>query len=184
MGRDMAAELLRSLFSSDRKPAQNKPEWKCEECGTMNFMDRKRCRYCQTSSTPQITKQKQPKSGGMNPTNTKPPALAPWASAEMIQERAELLESAIAATEAAGGCTKSVLSLQRELETQRKKESKPIPVLQQIDSTKGFISRAKTRHSQIEENIAELDLEKAAMEKEIKKAQERLKTMEKKFLRY
>ena len=46
---------------------------------------------------------------------SKPPAVAPWATAQMVGERVEHLENAIVAATAVGGCDKEVQSLETQL---------------------------------------------------------------------
>ena len=179
----MAAELLRSLFSADRNVPQKKPEWRCKDCGTTNFMDRTTCRRCGTVHS-KSTKSKGPPTHhpkqSINSVHgkTKVAALAPWATPEMLQEREDKLSIAISAARASGGCEDVVTNLEKELTSQQKKSGAPVSVLAQIDNTKGFIGRCEKRLSTVEAQIADLRAESAKMEQELADAEDRLKRLE------
>ena len=179
----LASELLHSLFAgfSGGGNGKKQPEWFCSQCNASNFASRGVCRGCKPprSSVKLAAANKSPSKSTVSlAPGTKAPALAPWASPEMIQERAGKLEVVIAASEAAGGCEQIIVSLQRELDAQRKKEAAPVSVLKLIEGTKSFITRAEKRHVLVTEQIAELMKEQSSMEKELSEAEERLKRME------
>jgi F0F1-type ATP synthase membrane subunit b/b' len=105
-------------------------------------------------------------------------ALAPWATAEMVEERAGKLEEAIEAAKASGGCDQAVRSLETELKHQNKKGAEPQSVLGLIEGTKNYISRAEKRHIGITEQIVALQEQQAEIDKELRKARTRLADME------
>ena len=72
--------------------------------------------------------------------------MAPWATAEMVQKRADQLEIAIEAAKASGGCAKAVQCLETKLKQQTKKGGELVEVWGRIRNTKGFITRAEKRH--------------------------------------
>ena len=184
-GNYLAQHVLRSLFefSPDRNGAQKKPEWRCKECGTTNFMDRAICRRCGTvhvkptkSNGPKTHQPKQ--NVNLVPAKTKVAALAPWATPEMVQDREDKLSIAISAARASGGCEDVITSLEKHLTSQQKKNGAPVSVLAQIDSTKGFIGRCEKRLSTVEAQIADLRTESAKMKQEMAGAEDRLKRLE------
>ena len=97
---------------------------------------------------------------------------------EMVKAREEQLAIAISAAKASGGCEHVVTKLQEELTGQQKKAATPVPVLTQIESTKGFIGRATKRQVVVDARIAELQAESDQIKQEVTDAEDRLSKLE------
>ena len=142
-------------------------------------MSRGVCRRCACQRNSQTSPtQRVPLKTKTTPPPPKTPALAPWATAEMVEERAGKLEEAIEAAKASGGCDQAVRSLETELKHQNKKGAEPQSVLGLIEGTKNYISRAEKRHIGITEQIVALQEQQAEIDKELRKARTRLADME------
>ena len=145
-------------------------------------MNRCMCRRCGANSTKKAAVISLEPSTRKNPSPAnaivKTPALAPWASPAVLKQREEQLIIAISAAKAAGGCEEHVTKLEAKLVGQQKKAATPVPVLTQIESTRGFIGRATKRQGAIEAQIAELQAESDQMQQEVTDAKERLATLE------
>ena len=179
----LAAELLRSLFSGDAGPKKPpRPQWQCVCCQTNNYMNRPICRGCGagTVAAPPTTPKTHPSKKAPSPVNmkVKPVALAPWATPEMVKAREAQLTIAISAAKASGGCEHVVTKLQEELTGQQKKAATFVPVLTQIESTKGFIGRATKRQVVVDARIAELQAESDQIKQEVTDAEDRLSKLE------
>ena len=177
----LASELRRLLFSGGvgGSGSNQQQEWMCHQCNTPNYMSRGLCRRCACQRKVQTSpKQRVPLKTKTTPPPPKTPALAPWATAEMVEERAGKLEEAIEAAKASGGCDKAVRSLENELKHQNKKGAEPQSVLGLIEGTKNYISRAEKRHIGITEQIVALQEQQAEIDKELRKARTRLADME------
>lgn len=176
----LADELLRSLFASQSgasRPRQQRPTWKCKICTYQNWMDRKVCRSCKcakdhTNNSPsQRVRTHQPQM-------QKPVALAPWASAGMVQERADHVERAISAAKQAGGCNEAVSKLETELKQQQKRAVAPTSILRNVEGTKKIIERAGKRHDALCEQIEALKTREQEARIELEEARVRLQAME------
>ena len=179
---DLAAELLRSLFSGrgGQKQKKQHDEWSCQKCGTSNFVTRTVCRRCKCPVQTTVPKAKVavPQHVVKAPS-TKPAALAPWASRDMIEARGATLSALLEKTKACGGCDTAVASLEAELEEiHRKRTADPPSIHKRIDVTRGFIERAEKRHQNILDEMEVLKTRERAVFKEVEEAKVRLKQME------
>ena len=171
----LADEFLRSLFGSRLSPArQNRPTWTCKTCNYQNWMDRKVCRCCPKNQAAKQTVRVPPPGGN---SEKKQPALAPWASAEMVQERADYSERAIEAAKQPGVCDSSVESLESELRRQQKKAEAPASIFRKMETTEGFIERAEKRHRAMCDEIELLMTREKAARAELDEAKTRLEAM-------
>ena len=174
----LADELLRSLFGSRQSPPrQYRPTWTCKTCNYQNWMERKVCRCCPKN---QVVKPAEPSVRVLPPggnSGKKPPALASWASAEMVQERADCLERAIIAAKEPGGCDSAVESLESELRRQQKKAEAPASIFRKMETTEGFIERAEKRHRAMCDEIELLMTREKAARAELDEAKTRLEAM-------
>ena len=167
---ELAAEMLRAFFQSSGMNAGGRREansgvrsrgkqWFCKSCnGLPNDENRAKCRGCGIlwKSQEEIGTQRETKRS----QDTKPLALAPWATPEMRQERVRNLEEALAAAQASGGCASAAASLESALKAQQKTAEK-VPGndlnLRGIESTRGFLIREERRRQQIVDKITELE---------------------------
>ena len=132
----------------------------------------RRCGLAQPDKPKAATKQQPAR------PNARLPALAPWASTEMAEERAAQIETAIVVAKKAGGLEPEIKKMEQALAQQRKKAAEPTSALSQIEATKAFLERAEKRRGAAAEEIETLRAQKAEMDQEIQKAQERLANME------
>ena len=180
---DVAAELLRSLFSGrpGYKPKQHREEWACQKCGTHNYLDRKSCRRCSAQATNSATKpapSRHVTKPALKTSSTQPPALASWATREMIESREASLTAALEATKACEGCDTAVQNIESELKGLRKRTAEPPSIHKSIDTTRAFIGRAEKRHQHLVSEVsAAQELERAAFH-ELDDARKRLQQME------
>ena len=162
----LAAELLRSLFSGQvgHKSKPQKEEWPCKTCGVKNYMTRSSCRQCKSAKNgpKKIPTPSQP---AVKSPPTKPAALAPWATREMLESREAALSSALEATKTCVGCDAAVSSIEAELASLRKRSADPPSVHKNIEDTRGFIGRAEKRHQSLVDEVSVLkEREQAAFQ--------------------
>ena len=148
----VAAELLRSLLSGSSAP--KKPEWKCPACGVFNFMDRHCCRKCaggRKSDKKPITTAPSQRAGPAPAARAK---LAPWAKTEAASKRAVAYTAALEAVQAVGGCEELEQAWSERLKEEEKQATTTSSVLERLDNTKGFITRAEKRLLSLKEAAA------------------------------
>ena len=103
--------------------------------------------------------------------------MAPWATPEMAEERAQRLEATLTQARAAGGCDEVVKSLEAELQAQQKRAVDEPSALTQVEDTSGFVERARKRLAKIGEEMEQLRKRETAARTELQEAETRLEMM-------
>ena len=170
------AEELRSALMP--KPQQGRgggqhrpkrPEWQCKACSTMNFMDRRACRWCQRLSpeaqsapTPPLT------------VEARGPRLPPgsvWTSTRSSSEtapqrpaaRLAALEKARIAARDAGAPVDALQAIDREVASIRAEAASSRPLGARLDCAKSKLAKAESKLTAAEERLqtAMLQVEEA-----------------------
>lgn len=180
---ELAMQLLQSLFegSAPRRNQRDraKDDWTCHRCGCSNWSSRQACRKCAVRVEDKAAVAKT--AAQTHTAAGKPAALAPWATPEMKQARANQLAAAIQAAQESGGCEAEVAKLEEKYKAQQKAAEKAAsagPSLRSIESTRAFISRQERRMAAMTEEIAKLQAQQLEISQSVEEAKERMRRME------
>ena len=105
--------------------------------------------------------------------------MAPWATTEMRQDRADKLEQALNLVQEAGGCKKIVASLESNISVQQKAGEKAKGKhFQGVQATRGFISRQEKKQAELERKKQEIQDDIDIVDQNLAEARDRLRIME------